>query len=403
MQLRKTLRKPTFAATGALVLLSGCTASPTVRTTPPPTAEKAVASERTVSRASAGAGGCSLSPDGVLELVSWTRICDLGVDLLSGDDGQYEASGLQYDDADGFLYAVFDNSLRILEVRPDWTEASLSTVRQDTDSSDYEAITWENKDTEHLYVMVEMAEHGDDEDGKVIPYDMSLTAGSGEWTDYSFEKSNKGFEGAAWLYHCSSSDTDGDDYLLGLCEGNGCNDTKDDGNGRVVVLRQKSHHGDTTWEEIDDGKLHLPATACFGDYSDIALYPRFPAACDCNPGVCAGCDDFCPTGTGTYAVAVVSQESSALWLGTLDTTDWSFSQGRVYLFPQTQDGDTIYGNVEGVTFLSAAPETGVAYRIAVATDAHQSNPPCLGSLPAEPDSKDNSDQSLYIFDVPATD
>ncbi len=401
MNQRKTFRKFIVAATGTLVLLSGCTASTTVRTTPAPATETAADSGRAMIRAAVSDDECRLSSDGVLELVSWTRICDLGVDPLTGDDGQYEASGIQYDDDDGFLYTVFDNSLRILKVQPDWTQASLSTVGQDTDSSDYEAITWDNKNTELLYVMVEMAENGDEEYGKVIPYDMSLTAGSGEWTDYVFETPNKGFEGAAWLYHCSSSDTNGDDYLLGLCEGNGCNNTKDDGNGRVVILRQKSRERGTIWEEIDDGKLRLPDTACFGDYADIALYPRFPEACDCNPGACFGCNDLCPGGTGTYTVAVVSQKSSALWLGTLDTTDWSFDEGQVYLFPETLDGDTIYGNVEGVTFLSAAPRAGVAYQIAVATDAHDSNPPCIDDLPPEPVSKDTSDQSLFIFDIPA--
>ncbi len=398
MEQRKTLRKPILVVAGIFVLLSGCTASTTVQTTPPPIAERGAASERIAGRVAAKDDVCGLSDgDPVLELVSWTRICDLGVDKLTRDGGQYEASGIQYDGE--FLYTVFDNSLRILKVRPpdckrvppDWTEPSLSTVDQDT-KSEYEAITWDNK-TEHLYVMVEMERmerDRADEYGKVIPYEINLTAGSDEWTDFSFEIHNKGFEGAAWLYHCSSADIDGDEYILGLCEGNGCNDendTAEPGNGRVVVMGRKfSADGTPTWKEIDNGKLHLPDTACFGDYSDIALYPRFPEACDCNPGICEGCENLCPKGNGTYAVAVVSQESSALWLGTLDTTDWSFDEGQVYLFPKTEAGRRIYDNVEGVTFLSAAPEEGVAYRIAVATDAHSRNRRCIGGLPPEPNS-----------------
>ena len=52
-------------------------------------------------------------------------------------------------------------------------------------------------------------------------------------------------------------------------------------------------------------------------------------------------------------LAVVSQESSRLWVGRLRPADWTITgRGRVYDFPRTKKGKKLYGTVEGISWLS---------------------------------------------------
>ena len=54
--------------------------------------------------------------------------------------------------------------------------------------------------------------------------------------EFIFEGDSKGFEGAVGF-----PDISGELYILGLCEGNHCSETrkKDVGNGRVVLMKKK--------------------------------------------------------------------------------------------------------------------------------------------------------------------
>ncbi len=52
-------------------------------------------------------------------------------------------------------------------------------------------------------------------------------------------------------------------------------------------------------------------------------------------------------------LCVVSQESSALWVGRLARSAWRVvDDGAVYRFPRDDDGKVVYCNVEGVAWLS---------------------------------------------------
>jgi hypothetical protein len=267
--------------------------------------------------------------------------------LLSGSS-KYEASGVQL--RSGTLYVVFDDSARIGQINTALTSGTLSSGS--TSKSEYEGITYDDVGTPHFYVMKEM----ENKKGKVFQYDTSLNLQSQEWTDVTFQVTNKGFEGVAYVRKGT------DDYLLGLCEGNNCLDVNQPvGNGKLKVLRQSSG----SW--VTETTLNIPSSANFVDYSDIALRSN---------------------GDGTFKVAITSQESSKLWVGTLTTSPWGFSgTSAVYTFPKTALGETQYCNVEGVTFLSAS-------RIAVVSDQYTSdtNPdsPCF-----------DKDESVHIFDIPA--
>lgn len=264
--------------------------------------------------------------------------------LLSGSS-KYEASGVQLQG--GYLHVVFDDSSRIAKINTSLTSGTLSAGS--TSTSEYEGITYDDVGTPHFYVMKEM----ENNKGKVFQYDTSLNLQAQEWTDVTFDVTNKGFEGVAYVRRGT------DDYLLGLCEGNNCRGLNEPtGNGKLKVLRQSSG----SW--VTEGTLSLPASANFVDYSDIALRPN---------------------GDGTYKVAITSQESSKLWIGTLTTSPWGFSgTSSVYQFPKTALGATQYCNVEGVTFLSST-------QIAVVSDQYtDSSAPCY-----------NKDESIHIFNIPS--
>jgi len=301
-------------------------------------------------------------------LVRETKISDLNVDALPHD--QYEASGVVYQG--GFLYVIFDNSYRILKVKPDtgWTSPSLTSVSTDGDSQ-YEAITFAAHNTQNFYAMVESAPSGGFDVGKLDKYTSTLSGPTGEWTNIAFSSANKGFEGAAWLWSCPNGSA-GNDFMLALCEGNGCTSSATPGSGRVKILQQSVSGSTISWNLISNGTVALPI-AGFQDYSDIALYPPYPSTNDC-PGLGGN-------GTGLYKVAIVSQQSSKLWIGTFNAKTWSFGSGTTYEFPTNNQGGIIYCNIEGVTFLSST-------RIAVVSDA-ASTAGCL-----------DKDQSIHIFDIP---
>jgi hypothetical protein len=165
-------------------------------------------------------------------------------------------------------------------------------------------------------------------------------------SEQTFEGDSKGFEGGVSL-----RGKDGVLYLLALCEGNHCSESrgKEVGNGRIVVMaRQGGANGGCFWKTVK--VLELPKGVEFVDYSAIALHHE------------------------THSVAVTSQENSQLWVGTLktgadgefDPEMAEFSEGVVYDFPRSEGCEAIYCNVEGIHWVSqgahgsAAPGTLVA-------------------------------------------
>jgi hypothetical protein len=158
-----------------------------------------------------------------------------------------------------------------------------------------------------------------------------------------FEKANKGFEGLAHLRR------EGKEWLYALCEGNLGTSAKK-GGGRIDVFARDVDGG---WEGTN--QIKLPKQAEFADYSALAY-------------------DF-------GKIAVVSQESSRLWIAQIDEDRKVIvdSSGRRYRFPSKS-----YGNIEGIAWLS--PDTLVAV-----SDRAKST---------QPDRCAKKDQSIHIFRIP---
>ena len=108
------------------------------------------------------------------------------------------------------------------------------------------------------------------------------------------------------------------------------------------------------------GKIRLPETVLFEDYSGIAV-------------------------TGDR-ITVISQVSSALWVGQLSPDDWQvMGPGTTYVLPRDADGNIVYGTAEGVSWIG--PDQVVM---------------CSDKAKPEQDHRCRAkDQSIHIFRIPA--
>ena len=271
--------------------------------------------------------------------------------LLPGCDGdtRLEASGVAA--REGELIVVFDNLSRVAAV-----ETSLSPsghndwLGQDDEATGFEDIAY-HADAGRFYALIE-ALHGPDDtyQAAVVEYDAGFNRQEWHRLPFDFDSGNKGFEGLAHVRR------DGEDYLLCLCEGNGCRggrEGREPGNGRIQVFRRDERG----WTHA--GSLNVPAAARFVDYAGL----------DVRDG----------------QVAVLSQASSQLWIGAIEPSGWGFvDEGVVYRLPLDADGDRIYCNAEGVAWL--APD-----RVAVASDRRKQG---------EPKRCGQNEQSLHVFGIP---
>jgi hypothetical protein len=297
-----------------MLLLLACTSEP-----PPPAV---LPSERRAARVEA---------QPALTWVDGRRICELGVERLTGDEGAYEASGLTL--ADGRLWVAFDNSGRLLSVAPDLTDATLTPPMR---ADDLEAVTAASG-------RLLLAE----ERGAVVTWaDGAMTDRAPIAVELS---SNKGIEGLAWAA-CQET-------LLALCE-EGCG-----GGSPLLALRWSG----ATWAGPE---VSLPVE--LRDYAGLALHG----------------EGDCPT---DYTLAVLSQKSAALWIGTLSFAEgqWRVGEGETLPLPRDDRGEPIYTTAEGVAFLDAD-------RLAIATDAEDDSPPC-GPAARPPADPRQADQSIHIF------
>lgn len=304
-----------------------------------------------------------------LDLVQEVRIDE----LLKGDgDKRYEASGVCL--KDGWLHIVFDDDPHLLRIRTDWQQAgekpALINLKGTADG--YEDITYQSS-SGRWYCLIEAAET---KRGVSMPrvdeFDESFAFIKSYWLDFPLKAGNKGFEGLATLRSA------GNEYLLGLCEGNKCKSGKagkKPGKGRIQVFTMDGE----TW--VHTGTIRLPETVRFEDYSSL----------DCREGL----------------LTVISQTSSAMWIGRLlmepaeqadsKSHDGLFSpgrsddlsefidDGRLFLFPRNNKGRILYGNLEGVTWLGND-------RLVVVSDKVKADQPRRCA---------RKDQSVHIFRLPA--
>ena len=154
-------------------------------------------------------------------------------------------------------------------------------------------------------------------------------------TEFEFEGSSKGFEGAIAV-----RDVNNQLVVLGLCEGNYCSEKRknDRGNGRLVAMsRTTLDDGTCEWQTLRE--IHIPKSADFADYSAITMDAK-------------------------GRVAISSQEDSQIWIGKLlgQTPEglWNIAEmefastkkGKKFNFPKNDMCMTVYCNIEGIHWIN---------------------------------------------------
>jgi hypothetical protein len=287
-----------------------------------------------------------------LELVQEARIGEL---LKGAGDKRYDASGVHL--MDGYLHIIFDDNPRLLRLRLDWYHTGEAPVLLDLKGTGdgYEDITYQSS-TKRWYCLIEAAET---KSGVYMPrvdeFDESFSFIKSCWLDFPLKAGNKGFEGLSTLRFA------GNDYLLGLCEGNDCKSGSagvKPGKGRIQVFRRAAEN----WEHA--GTIRLPKAARCKDYSSLDFRN--------------GC------------LTVISQASSALWVGRIRAQpagleDLFEGDGRLFLFPRDDKGRIMYCNPEGVTWAGND-------RLVVVSDKGKAD---------QPNRCARKDQSIHIFRIPA--
>jgi hypothetical protein len=283
-----------------------------------------------------------------LELVKEAKVFDI---LAGRLDPRLEASGVLA--KDGLFYVIFDNIPHIACVGAELSAAAVANhvIEQDRGHRrGFEDIAYDSQNG-RLYVLIESLPCGRAKFmAAVQEYDINLGYLGTAWLDFPLDRPNKGLEGLTCVHR------QGQTYLLGLCEGNrgkGGAAGRVPGGGRIQVFQRGRHH----WDRV--GKIRLPETVLFVDYSGISV-------------------------TGNR-IAVISQVSSALWLGDLAPSDWRVTgAGTSYALPRDADGSIIYGTAEGVSWI--APD-----QLVMVSDK---------TKPEQDRRCRAKDQSIHIFRIP---
>ena len=283
-----------------------------------------------------------------LELVREAKI----LDILKGSlNPRLEASGVLA--KDGLFYVIFDNLPHIACIGPELALAARDNhmiMQERGHRRGFEDIAYDPW-SGRFYVLIESLRRGRATYmAAVQEYDADFRYIGSSWLDFPLDRPNKGLEGLTCVHR------EGQTYLLGLCEGNRCKggaEGRVPGGGRIQVFRR----GRRNWDRA--GKIRLPETVLFEDYSGIAV-------------------------TGDR-LAVISQVSSALWLGRLAPDGWQVTDaGATYALPRDADGNITYGTAEGVSWI--APDQVVM---------------CSDKAKPEQDHRCRAkDQSIHVFRIP---
>ena len=120
------------------------------------------------------------------------------------------------------------------------------------------------------------------------------------------------------------------------------------------IFSKEHHH----WHHVNT--MRLPESLWFEDYSSLSV---------------AG-----------DRIAVLSQASSALWVGRFSPSSWEIiDEGSIYRFPHDDRGKSVYCNVEGISWL--APD-----RVVVVSDR--------AKAVAQGKRCRDKDESIHIFTIP---
>ncbi|HSG17372.1 MAG TPA: hypothetical protein VLE70_13750 [Anaerolineae bacterium] len=258
----------------------------------------------------------SLSNAPFLELVNEQKIYK----LLSGssEEDTIDASGICV--MDGDFYVTFEDSAHIARFGASLSadDPANALRRNPDDDIGREDITYD-ADLQRFLIITEAVKQPDGTYmPKVTSYDAQLHFIEESRLEFALQGKHKGMEGIACIRRNDRL------YLLGLCEGNLCHGGRRGrrpGGGRIQLFQKEKGK----WARTD--MIELPAGLPFENYSSLAL--------------------------NGDQIAVVSRESSALWIGALRKDTWAVvDDGAVYRFPLSKKGKLAYCAIDGISWLS---------------------------------------------------
>jgi hypothetical protein len=251
-----------------------------------------------------------------LQLLRQARLAPL-IEPVAPDLRRLEASGVVL--VDGLLWMIFDNLSHLVAIDPALTVGPppARVVRQPGPPPGYEDVAYDEH-TGRRFALIESARTS--QGGfrpQIDEYDAAWLRISRRWVELDLDRANKGLEGLT----CVSREGRG--HLLALSEGNrnqGGRRGRRPGGGRLHLLQESG----PVWTVRE--QIRLPADLPFVDYSAVSVHGD--------------------------RIAVVSQQSSALWVGRLKRDSWQVAgAGQVHPFPRNHRGRQLYGTVEGVSWL----------------------------------------------------
>jgi hypothetical protein len=244
-------------------------------------------------------------------------------DLLPKEDlERAESSGVLA--MDGRLLVIFDDSTAIGILDQDLSRTGGNRLiypdprlaSDDQPGTGYEDIA-RDPESGRLYLLVEAVQREERLLPRVEILDADFQRHSQAFLDFSIEADNKGMEGLACITR------DGELTLVALCEGNRCRGGREGrrpGGGRLQLFRPAA--------EIcaHVGTVDLPTHLWFVDFSSVAVRDN--------------------------RLAVLSQRSSALWVGAFRSGSWEIvDHGQCFNFPRDDEGNVQYRTAEGLSWL----------------------------------------------------
>lgn len=262
-----------------------------------------------------GADGAVAWSNRPLSLLEEARLADL-LDLGS-DIEDLEASGVVARDA--AAHVVFDNSCRVATVALSLVASPKNELRDGDGEGDdrvdgYEDLAWDPVARRWL-LLVEALGHGGDRRPHLVEVTEDFDHVRTRPFDFVAPSKNKGFEGVACVHG-----PDGP-VVLALCEGNWCESGRagrEPGGGRLIAFTEQPDG----WQRR--ATVELPFGVAFEDYAAVAI--------------------------DAGRIAVVSQASSAVWVGGFSVEELEVTDaGTVHRFP-LEEGRIAYCTIEGVAW-----------------------------------------------------
>ena len=238
----------------------------------------------------------------------------------SAQNSHLEASGVVAQ-ASHFLI-IFDNLGQVARIAASCLPSDGNEWLGERDgATGHEDLTYSARH-QRFYGLIEAVRiTADTYHAELVEYDHQFVPLARHRLPFAFASDNKGFEGLAVIHRADH------DYLLALCEGNRCQGGRvgqQAGHGRIQLF-QRDPQG---WQHVHT--IKLPKAVRFTDYASL----------DIRDG----------------QVAVLSQQSSQVWLGTLDLTTWEFvDAGMVWHLPRDAKGETTYCHAEGDLVVGPRP------------------------------------------------